>query len=194
MQPIHQLSDAELIHDFLQGSDKSLEVLVLRYKDKIYTAIYMLVKDKYLAEDLFQDAFLKMIKTMRDGRYSEQGKFLPWAIRVAHNLCMDYFRRTRNQIPVTLPDGTDISALIGQQADSASDAMERKQVQADVRQLIEQLPKEQMEVIVLRIYGELSFKEISDITSVSINTALGRMRYGLINLRKMIEEQKMVLR
>ena len=194
MQPIHQLSDAELIHDFLQGSDKSLEVLVLRYKDKIYTAIYMLVKDKYLAEDLFQDAFLKMIKTMRDGRYSEQGKFLPWAIRVAHNLCMDYFRRTRNQIPVTLPDGTDISTLIGQQANSASDAMERKQVQADVRQLIEQLPKEQMEVIVLRIYGELSFKEISDITSVSINTALGRMRYGLINLRKMIEEQQMVLR
>ena len=103
MQLIHQLSDAELIHDFLQGRESALETLIVRYKDKIYTSIYMLVKDKYIAEDIFQDAFLKMINTMRQGRYSEQGKFLPWAMRVAHNLCMDHFRKVKHQVQITLP-------------------------------------------------------------------------------------------
>lgn len=194
MQLIHQFSDAELIHDFLQGKDAALETLIFRYKDKIYTSIYMLVKDKYIAEDIFQDAFLKMIKTMREGRYSEQGKFLPWAMRVAHNLCMDHFRKVRHNVPVTLPDGTDISHLFGGTTETASDKMEQRQVNASVRQLIEQLPEEQREVIVLRMYGDLSFKQIADLTSVSINTALGRMRYGLLNLRKMIAEKQMVLR
>ncbi|WP_276133658.1 RNA polymerase sigma factor [Polluticoccus soli] len=194
MQMIHQLSDAELIHDFLQGKDSALETLIFRYKDKIYTSIYMLVKDKYIAEDIFQDAFLKMIKTMREGRYAEQGKFLPWAMRVAHNLCMDHFRKVRHNVPVTLPDGMDITQLIGGPAETASDKMEQRQVNASVRKLIEQLPEEQREVIVLRMYGDLSFKEIADLTSVSINTALGRMRYGLLNLRKMITENQMVLR
>ncbi|RYE24992.1 MAG: sigma-70 family RNA polymerase sigma factor [Sphingobacteriales bacterium] len=193
MQLIHQLSDAELIHAFLQGDEQPLEVLINRYKDKIYTSIYMLVKDKYIAEDLFQDAFLKMIQTMRNGRYSEQGKFLPWAIRVAHNLCMDHFRKVRQNVPVTLPDGTDLSIFLTLE-ESPGDAMERRQTHASVRQLIEELPEEQREVIVLRMYGDLSFKEIADITSVSINTALGRMRYGLLNLRKMIQERQMVLR
>jgi RNA polymerase sigma factor (sigma-70 family) len=193
MQPFHRLSDAELIHAFLQGREEALEILVHRYKDKIYTAIYMLVKDKYMAEDIFQDAFLKMIRTIRDGRYSEQGKFLPWAIRVAHNLCMDHFRRTKQQIPVTLPDGQDISHLLPA-ADTASDVMEKRQTHGSIRELIDQLPEEQREVIILRMYGDLSFKEISDITSVSINTALGRMRYALINLRKMIDDRKLVLR
>jgi RNA polymerase sigma factor (sigma-70 family) len=193
MQLLHQFSDAELIHAFLQDREEALEILVHRYKDKIYTAIYMLVKDKFLAEDIFQDAFLKMIKTIRDGRYSEQGKFLPWAIRVAHNLCMDHFRRTKLQIPVTFPDGQDISYLLPA-ADTASDIMEKRQTHGSIRNLIDLLPEEQREVIILRMYGDLSFKEISDITSVSINTALGRMRYALINLRKMIEDKKMVLR
>jgi RNA polymerase sigma factor (sigma-70 family) len=194
MQTTQQLSDAELIHAFLQGKEQSLEVLINRYKDKIYTSIYMLVKDKYIAEDIFQDAFLKMIRTMRDGRYSEQGKFLPWAVRVAHNLCMDHFRKTKQKLPVTLSDGRDIMQLLPFAVEHASDLMERKQVNASVRQLIEQLPEEQREVIVLRMYGDLSFKEIADITSVSINTALGRMRYGLMNLRKMIADNQMVLR
>jgi RNA polymerase sigma-70 factor (ECF subfamily) len=193
MQLIHQLSDAELIHDFVQGREQSLEVLIHRYKDKIYTSVYMLVKDKYIAEDIFQDAFLKMIKTMREGRYSEQGKFLPWAIRVAHNLCMDHFRKVRQNVPVTLPDGTDISSLLPG-AESPGDKIEKRQTHDSVRKLIEALPEEQREVIVLRMYGDLSFKEIADITSVSINTALGRMRYGLLNLRKMIEDKRMVLR
>jgi len=194
MQLFQQYSDAELISAFLREEDNALEELVHRYKDKIYTAIYMLVKDKYLAEDLFQDTFLKMIKTLRSGRYAEQGKFLPWAIRVAHNLCMDHFRRVRQNVPVTLPDGVDISHLLDGYAESPSDKMERRQVHNSVRELLETLPEEQREVIVMRMYGDLSFKQISDITGVSINTALGRMRYGLINLRKMITEKQMVLR
>lgn len=186
-------SDAELIHEFIHGQDQALEVLINRYKDKVYTSVFMLVKDKYLAEDIFQDAFLKMIKTIKEGRYAEQGKFLPWAIRVAHNLCMDHFRRSKQQIPVTLPDGQDISVLFGA-GDMASDGIEKRQVHESVRKLVEDLPEEQREVIVLRIYADLSFKEISELTGVSINTALGRMRYALINLRKLIEEKELVLR
>lgn len=194
MQSPHQHSDAELIHAFVQGDEQSIETLIHRYKDKVYTSIYMLVKDKFIAEDIFQDAFLKMINTMRDGRYAEQGKFLPWAIRVAHNLCMDHFRKVRKQVPITLPDGRDISDVFSFEAEGASDRLEQRQVNHSVRQLIEMLPEEQREVIVLRMYGDLSFKEIADITSVSINTALGRMRYGLINLRRLIEEKQLVLR
>jgi len=194
MQFSHQSTDAELISAFISGSEASLPVLIDRYKDKLYTSIYMLVKDKYIAEDLFQDAFLKMIRTMREGNYSEQGKFLPWAMRVAHNLCMDYFRRTRRKLPVTLPNGDDILELLSGLDDNREMHMERVQTQQNIRALIEQLPEEQREVIALRIYGELSFKEIADLTSVSINTALGRMRYALINLRRMITEKKLSLR
>ena len=192
MQLSHQ-SDAELIHAYIQGHEQSLEVLINRYKDKIYTSVYMLVKDKYLAEDIFQDAFLKIIKTIKDGRYSEQGKFLPWAIRVAHNLCMDHFRRSKSQIPVTLPDGQDISVLFGA-GELVADGIEKREVHESVRKLVEGLPEEQREVGVLRIYADLSFKQISDVTGVSINTALGRMRYALINLRKLIADKQMVLR
>ena len=153
----------------------------------------MLVKDKYLAEDIFQDTFLKIIKTIKSGKYNEQGKFLPWAVRVGHNLCMDHFRRSRQQIPVTLPDGQDISSLFGA-GDMASDGIEKRQVHDSVRRLIEELPEEQCEVIVLRIYADLSFKQISELTGVSINTALGRMRYALLNLRKMIMDKQLVVR
>lgn len=194
MQSIQTFSDAELIHSYIQGSDKALETLIFRYKDKIYTAIFMLVKDKFVAEDLFQEAFLKMIRTIREGRYSEQGKFLPWAIRVAHNLCMDHFRRAKQWVPITLPDGRDISEIFDFSTETVSDVLERRQSHESIRQLIEQLPDEQREVVALRIYGDLSFKEIADVTQVSINTALGRMRYALINLRKMITDQQLVLR
>jgi RNA polymerase sigma factor (sigma-70 family) len=187
------LSDAELVLAYQQGQEQALSTLITRHKDAVYTSLFMLVKDKYLAEDLFQDTFLKIIKTIKDGRYSEQGKFLPWAVRVARNLCMDYFRRTRLQISVTLPDGQDISALLGT-AELASDAIERRQVHDSVRKLVEGLPEEQREVIVLRMYADLSFKEISELTGVSINTALGRMRYALINMRKLIADKQLVLR
>lgn len=194
MLPTHQLSDAELIQAFLEGREQGIEILIRRYKDKIYTAIFMLVKDRFVAEDLFQEAFLKMIRTMRDGRYCEQGKFLPWAIRVAHNLCMDHFRKVRQQYPITLPDGRDIGELLDMHTEHAAHAMEQRQTHDGVRSLIDRLPEEQKEVVVLRMYGDLSFKDIAAITGVSINTALGRMRYALINLRKMITEKQLVLR
>jgi RNA polymerase sigma-70 factor (ECF subfamily) len=188
-----QQQDAELILAFQQGNEQALEALIQRHKDKVYTSIFVLVKDKYLAEDLFQETFLKIIKTIKEERYNEQGKFIQWAVRVAHNLCMDHFRRTRQNIPVTLPDGKDISYLF-QSHDAAPDHIEKRQIHGSVRKLIEALPDEQREVIVLRMYSELSFKEISDLTGVSINTALGRMRYALLNLRKMICEKQLVLR
>src|SRR6185312_5572575 len=146
MQLSH-FSDAELIHAYTHGNESALEVLIHRYKDKVYTSVYMLVKDKYLAEDIFQDAFLKMIKTIKDGRYAEQGKFLPWAMRVAHNLCMDHFRRSKNMVRITLPDGQDISAIFGA-GDLVSDGIEKREVHQSVRQLVESLPEEQREVIV----------------------------------------------
>lgn len=187
------LTDAELVLAYQQGHEQALSVLITRHKDKVYTTLYMLVKDKYLAEDLFQDTFLKIVRTIKEGRYNEQGKFLQWAVRVARNLCMDYFRRTKVQVPITLPDGQDVSALFWH-SDMVADVIEKRQVHDSVRKLVEGLPYEQREVIVLRMYSDLSFKEISDLTGVSINTALGRMRYALINLRKLIAEKQMVLR
>lgn len=187
------LSDAELVHAYQQGHEQALSALINRHKDKVYTSVYMLVKDKFLAEDLFQDTFLKIIKTINEGRYAEQGKFLPWAVRVARNLCMDHFRKTRLNVSVTLPDGQDISSLFGC-SDLVADGIERREVHESVRKLVEGLPEEQREVIVLRVYADLSFKEISDLTGVSINTALGRMRYALINLRKLITDKQLVLR
>jgi RNA polymerase sigma-70 factor (ECF subfamily) len=187
-------TDAELVHLFLQGNNSALEQLIYRYKDKIYTSIYMLVRDKYIAEDLFQDAFLKMIRNIREGNYAEQGKFLPWASRIAHNLCMDHFRRTRTKLPVTLASGEDIMELLAGSESDNTPKIEQRQTEQCLKKLLVQLPEEQREVIVLRVYGDLSFKEIAEITSVSINTALGRMRYGLINLRKMIGERELVLR
>ena len=187
------LTDAELVLAYQQGHEQALSVLIARHKDAVYTSVFMLVKDKYLAEDLFQDTFLKIIKTIKDGRYCEQGKFLPWAVRVGRNLCMDHFRRNRQNVTITLPDGADIATLVGSM-EMAPDGLERRQVQDSVRKLVESLPEEQREVIVLRIYGDLSFKEISELTGVSINTALGRMRYALINLRKVIADRQLVLR
>ncbi len=194
MQHTQQLSDAALISQYQAGSNEAFETLIARNKDRMYTTIYMLVKDHYLAEDIFQESFLKIIRTIQSGNYSEQGKFLPWALRVAHNLCMDHFRRVRQHTPVTTADGREIIELLPLAHSNGAERIEQRQTHQSVRELIQQLPEEQREVVSLRIYGELSFKEIASLTEVSINTALGRMRYGLINLRKMIQEQKLVLR
>lgn len=187
-------TDASLISMYQAGDDAALSQIIHRYKDRLYTSIYMLVKDDYLAEDIFQESFLKIIRTIKGGRYAEQGKFLPWALRVAHNLCMDHFRRVRKQISVTTEDGREIIELLPMAHTNGAERMEERQTQQSVRDLVEGLPDEQREVVSLRIYGELSFREIADMTGVSINTALGRMRYGLINLRKAIKEQELVLR
>jgi RNA polymerase sigma-70 factor (ECF subfamily) len=195
MQSTIPQTDAALLSAYQAGSVSAIEELVYRYKDRIYTAIAILVKDRNLAEDIFQETFLKVIRTIKNGGYSEQGKFLPFALRVAHNLCMDHFRRVRQHIPITLPDGRDLSEILPLgEASHAGERMERRQTHEGIRSLVDLLPEEQKEVVVMRMYGELSFKEIAAATGVSINTALGRMRYALINLRKMIDDKGMVLR
>lgn len=195
MQTTIQISDAALIEAYQQGEQSAIEKLILRHKDRIYTAVFLLVKDRSLADDLFQDTFLKIIHTINEARYAEQGKFLAWALRVAHNLCMDHFRKTQKQIPITTADGEDILALLAPaDASMPVSKLEQTQTQQTVHQLIQQLPEEQREVMVMRIYGDLSFKEIADATGVGINTALGRMRYALLNIRKAMKENQIVLR
>ena len=179
-------SDQDLIHQYIQGNETCLEELVRRHKSKIYTSIYLLVKDSYLAEDIFQDTFIKVINTLKAGKYNEEGKFLPWVMRIAHNLVIDYFRKEKRTPLVTNVDGFDIFDVLQFNEESVEDRMVREQTHKDLKALIHLLPSEQKEVLIMRHYGELSFKEIAEITEVSINTALGRMRYALNNLRKMI--------
>jgi RNA polymerase sigma factor (sigma-70 family) len=191
---LNQLSDQDLVHLFRNGHDNAIAEIIRRYQNNVYTAIYLMVKDKYIAEDLFQDTFLKVVNNIRKDKYAEQGKFLPWALRIAHNLCIDYFRKAKQQVKVTLADGTDFCDFLPLLEEHAEQKMIRRQSEQKVHQIIDCLPEEQREVVVMRIYGEMSFKEISDITGVSINTALGRMRYALINLRRMIQDHNLVLR
>ena len=171
----------------------ALEVLVNRYKDKIFTSILFLVKDKYVAEDLFQDVFIKIIDTIRNNRYTDEGKFLSWAIRISHNLCVDHFRKVKRSPAIKTSDDRDIFELIDSTETRADIKMMQHQSHEKVSRLLDMLPAEQREVIVLRHYADLSFKEISQMTNCSINTALGRMRYGLINLRKMLSEKQIAL-
>jgi len=182
------------VHQYIQGHESSLEELIRRHKTKIYTSIYLLVKDSYLAEDIFQDTFIKVINTLKAGKYNEEGKFLPWVIRIAHNLVIDHFRKEKRTPVVTTVEGFDIFEVLKFYDESTEDKMIREQTHRDLRELIHLLPSEQKEVLIMRHYGELSFKEISDITEVSINTALGRMRYALNNLRKMMTSKELSLK
>lgn len=184
-------TDHELVTRYLAGEASALEILISRHKDRVYTAIYMMVRDQYIAEDLFQDTFIKVIDSLRAGAYKEEGKFLPWVLRISHNLCIDYFRKIKRRPSIVDSEGNDLlESMAGMMDESEEDAMIKRQSTEKLRHLIQQLPPEQMEVLILRHYAELSFKEIADMTNVSINTALGRMRYALLNLRKMIEERK----
>src|ERR1700755_1078144 len=193
MNLLSRLSDHELINSFNSGNVNALEVLVLRHKDKLYTSIFFLVKDKYLAEDIFQDVFIRIIDTIRGGRYTEEGKFLPWAMRIAHNLCVDHFRKVKRTPAIKTSDDRDIFEVIHYTEEGADTKMMKRQSHDKVRQMLDLLPEDQREVIILRHYADLSFKEIAALTNCSINTALGRMRYGLINLRKMMTEKKIAL-
>lgn len=184
-----QLSDTSLIHAFQQGNNHAFEMLLGRHKDRVYTSILFLVKDKYLAEDIFQDVFMKMVDTLRNRQYNEEGKFLPWALRIAHNLCIDHFRKVQRKPAIVTSTNTDIFELIGGHAPSQEEVMIRRQQHQELHELLALLPCEQREVVVLRHFAEMSFKEIAAITNCSINTALGRMRYALINLRKMMDKQ-----
>jgi len=188
-----KLSDHELINSFNSGNVNAFEALVLRHKDKLYTSIFFLVKDKYLAEDIFQDVFIRIIDTIKSGRYTEEGKFLPWAMRIAHNLCVDYFRKVKRTPTIKNSDDQDIFEVLNFTEDSAEDKMIKKQSHSRVKDMLDLLPEDQREVIILRHYADMSFKEISEITNCSINTALGRMRYGLINLRKMMMAKQISL-
>jgi RNA polymerase sigma-70 factor (ECF subfamily) len=193
MKSLRTKTDHELIHQFRDGDLHALEALILRHKDKLYTSILFLVKDKYLAEDIFQDVLIKIIDTIRGGRYTEEGKFLPWAMRIAHNLCVDHFRKVKRTPAIKTSDDRDIFEVINFTEEGADAKIMKRQSHDRVRQMLDLLPEDQREVIILRHYADLSFKEIASLTNCSINTALGRMRYGLINLRKMMTEKKIAL-
>lgn len=193
MHLYHQWSDQDLIARFSLGHDDALEALLLRHKEKLFTSILLLVRDPYLAEDIFQETFIKVIDTIRQGRYTEKGKFLSWAMRIAHNLCVDHFRKVKRNPTIRTSDNEDLFSVLPFSAPCAEEVLMTRQSHERVRLMLDLLPAEQKEVIVLRHFGELSFKEIAELTQVSINTALGRMRYGLINLRKMMAEKQICL-
>ena len=193
MKSFTKNTDNELINLFGEGNFDALEALVLRHKDKLYTSILFLVKDKYLAEDIFQDVFIRIIDTLRGGRYTEEGKFLPWAQRIAHNLCVDHFRKVKRTPTIKTGDDKDIFEVLNFTEDGVDIRMMKRQSYDRVREMLERLPEDQREVIVLRHYADMSFKEIASVTNCSINTALGRMRYGLINLRKMMVQKQIAL-
>jgi RNA polymerase sigma factor (sigma-70 family) len=188
-------SETELIEDYLSnGNEHSLNQLLQRTQGKVFTSIYILVKDKYLAEDILQDTYIRAIQKMRAGLYLNDGKFSAWLSRIARNLCMDYFRSAKRHIKVTLSDGRDIFDFLPlEEETNIQDQLMLAQSGERLRLMLGQIPLEQREVIMMRLFSEMSFKEIADETNISINTALGRMRYGLLNLRKMMQERCLVL-
>ncbi len=193
MKCLNNLTDQQLIHLYMDGDADALATIVMRYKDKIYTSIYLLVKDKYLAEDIFQDVFIRIIDTLKGGRYTDEGKFLPWAMRIAHNMCVDHFRKVKRSPAIKTSDDRDIFEVLNFSEPGADNKIMNGQTHDRVRKMVDMLPEDQREVIILRHYADLSFKEIADLTKCSINTALGRMRYGLINLRRLMVEKQIAL-
>lgn len=188
------LSDQELVELFLDGNKLGIETLIYRHKNKVYTYIVLIVKDQHLAEDIFQDTFIKVIRSLKEGKYKDNGRFLSWVIRIAHNLVIDHFRKEK-QINTISNDNYEADIFNSKKFSDKNieELIIREQIIDDVRMLVEELPDDQKQVVLLRHYGGLSFKEIADQTNVSINTALGRMRYALINLRKIIEKRKINL-
>jgi len=190
---VQQLKDKDLIIRYLDGNEKAFETLLTRHRNKIYTSIYLFVKDSDLAEDIFQDVFIKIIDTLRKGKYNHEGKFLQWAMRISYNMCVDHFRRAKRRTKVSSTETFDIFDVLETHEDNMETTIIKSQMHKKVRQLVDQLPPEQREVVILRHYADMSFKEISQLTRVSINTALGRMRYALINMRKMVSEKELLL-
>ncbi|HNY02165.1 MAG TPA: sigma-70 family RNA polymerase sigma factor [Bacteroidales bacterium] len=189
----HVVSDQELIGKYLAGQESALEQIIRRHKNRVYAYILMVVKDKELAEDLFQDTFIKVINTFRTGQYKEEGKFIQWVMRIAHNLIIDYFRKAKRIPMIENSDEYDIFEKVRIPVESIEEQIITEQIHHDVKRLIEYLPDEQREVLMMRHYGDMSFKDIAEVTNVSINTALGRMRYALINLRKLVRENDVIL-
>ena len=183
------LSDQELIKKYLNGDNTSFRILLTRHKSRIFAFIMSKIKNRDLSEDIFQDTFIKVINSLQNRKYNEEGKFLPWMMRIAHNLVIDHFRKEAKMRKVRPTSEFDIFDVLDDGNKNQEDVMMQTQVHADLNVLIEQLPKDQKEVLKMRYFEDLSFKQISDLTGTSINTALGRMRYALINLRKLAEKQ-----
>jgi RNA polymerase sigma-70 factor (ECF subfamily) len=191
------IDDRELVSSYINGDEKAFEALLLRHKDRIYRFINMKVRDGALAQDIFQDAFIKIVNTLKAGNYNEEGKFLPWAMRIAHNLVIDYFRKN-NKVKLisessSQRDDFNIFHTIKQQDASIQDQITKGELESQMVELVEYLPEAQRDILRMRIFKEMSFKDIAELEGISINTALGRMRYALINLRKMIEEHNLVV-
>ena len=186
-------TDRDLIRQYLGGSEAAFEVLLKRHQTKGFSYILYTVKDEDIANDIFQDTFIKVVRTLKRGKYNEEGKFLPWVSRIAHNLIIDHFRRLKKMPTTSGGDDFDIFEIIPSDEQNASDSIEKAQSMSDVKALIKHLPDDQKEVLMMRMYFDMSFKEIAEKTGVSINTALGRMRYALINLRKLIKENNIIL-
>jgi RNA polymerase sigma-70 factor (ECF subfamily) len=193
MKIFFTLTDQELIQLFIDGECYALEVLINRHKTRLYTSIYLLVKDKYLAEDIFQDLFIKIIETLKAGKYKDENKFLYWAMRISHNLCVDHFRKVKGKPIIRTSDGNDIFDVIHFADINAEDNLMRTQTSERIKKLMYQLPEDQREIIILRHFANLKFQEISKILDCSVNTALGRMRYAILNLRKILEEKQIAL-
>ncbi len=186
-------SDQELIRDYLNGRESSLEKIILRYKDKIYAYIFNMVKCHQTTDDIFQDTFIKVIHTLKSGNYNEEGKFIHWVIRISHNLIIDHFRRNK-RMPIQQPmNDQDPFERLHLPAPSKEDLLIQEQIYSDVKRLVEELPEDQKQVLKMRHYMGMSFKDIAEQTDVSINTALGRMRYAIINLRKYADEKNLIL-
>ena len=186
-------TDADLVKSYINGSEIALETLVNRHKLQIFNFINSKINDRDTSEDIFQDTFIKVIRTLRNGLYNEEGKFLPWIMRIAHNLVIDHFRKS-NRIPtIENKEEFDIFQFVSDAAPNAENILIEDQILKDIQKLIQELPDDQKEVLIMRLYRDMSFKEIAENTKVSINTALGRMRYAIINLRKLIEDHKIVL-
>lgn len=182
------MNDSGLVSLYIHGDEEAFEQLIQRHKNKIFTTINLIVKDRYLAEDLLQETFIKVVDTIKSGRYNEEGKFLPWILRIAHNLAIDTFRKNKRYPFVVMDDGSNVFDTL----EFAEDPWENEQIRQDavnkLKKLIQELPESQKQVLIMRSYLDMSFKEIAETTGVSINTALGRMRYALINLRKKLKQ------
>ncbi|HEY0046049.1 MAG TPA: sigma-70 family RNA polymerase sigma factor [Flavobacterium sp.] len=188
-----QTPDALLVKSYVAGDENALATLITRHQSKIYGFIYSKISDRDISDDIFQDTFIKVIKTLKSNSYNEEGKFLPWVMRIAHNLIVDHYRRNKKMPMYRETEEFSIFSIMSDNSPNIESQIITSQVESDLKKLIEELPNDQREVLVMRMYQDLSFKEISELTGVSINTALGRMRYALMNLRKVIEKHNIIL-
>lgn len=193
MKALRKKSDRILIKMFIGGDEMGLVELLNRYQARVYTAINLKVKDASLADDIFQEAFIKVIHNLKEGKYNEEGKFLPWVMRIAHNLVIDHFRKVQRSPSMINNDEFDVFEILELPQENVESTMVKNQRDMDLRKVIQKLPEDQKEVLIMRHFCEMSFKEIAEITGVSINTALGRMRYALQNLRKLIVDHNMIM-